>query len=201
MKEMNAVKRKQVILVESSVIIQQGLTKILNDSLPELDIVVFSTVDALHLFEPKTNIGLVIINCALVENDPSQFDVAFQHTPFIGLVTNSFFREHTNLFKDFIYLTDSTKKISGIVKRENCNQPAKKIQSDSKLTSRESEVLELLIKGYSNKQIAGKLHISIHTVITHRQNITTKLGIKSIAGLTIYGVINNIIDIEDYLHH
>ncbi|WP_314969980.1 LuxR C-terminal-related transcriptional regulator [Phocaeicola abscessus] len=58
------------------------------------------------------------------------------------------------------------------------------------LTKREIEVLILLAKGYINKEIADKLHISITTVISHRKNIQEKLGIKSVSGLTIYAVIN-----------
>ena len=68
------------------------------------------------------------------------------------------------------------------------------------MTSRELDVLKRIVKGYSNKQIADELFISIHTVVTHRRNITEKLGIKSVAGLAIYGVINNIIDSNDYLN-
>src|SRR5690606_28213921 len=59
-------------------------------------------------------------------------------------------------------------------------------QENDELTSREKEVLKLVALGFSNKAIAEKLFISIHTVITHRKNITEKTGIKSISGLTVY---------------
>ena len=48
----------------------------------------------------------------------------------------------------------------------------------------------------SNKEIAGKLFISLNTVLTHRKNIARKLGIHSVAGLTIYAVANHLVDIE-----
>jgi DNA-binding CsgD family transcriptional regulator len=51
--------------------------------------------------------------------------------------------------------------------------------------------------GYASKDIADKLNISTHTVITHRKNITEKLGIKSIPGLTVYAILNKIIDTEE----
>ena len=54
------------------------------------------------------------------------------------------------------------------------------------LSAREIEVLVLITKGLINKEIADKLNISLTTVITHRKNITEKLGIKSVSGLTIY---------------
>jgi DNA-binding CsgD family transcriptional regulator len=64
---------------------------------------------------------------------------------------------------------------------------------DNDLTPREIEVLTLVCRGLINKEIADKLNISLTTVITHRKNITLKLGIKSISGLTMYAVMNGYI--------
>lgn len=61
------------------------------------------------------------------------------------------------------------------------------------LSEREIEVLKAVANGYSNKEIADKLFISANTVITHRKNITDKLNIKTIAGLTVYAIMNGII--------
>lgn len=69
-------------------------------------------------------------------------------------------------------------------------------ENTSLLSDREIEVLQTVALGYSNKEIAEKLFISTNTVITHRKNITDKLGIKTIAGLTVYAIINNHIDPE-----
>ena len=62
------------------------------------------------------------------------------------------------------------------------------------LSAREIEVLVLITKGLINKEIADKLNIGLTTVITHRKNITEKLGIKSVSGLTIYAVMNGYVD-------
>ena len=64
------------------------------------------------------------------------------------------------------------------------------------LSVREIEVLKLITKGLINKEIADKLNISLTTVISHRKNITEKLGIKSVAGLTIYAVMNGYIEAD-----
>jgi len=64
------------------------------------------------------------------------------------------------------------------------------------LSSREIEVLVLITKGLINKEIADKLNISLSTVITHRKNITEKLGIKSVSGLTIYAVMNGYVEAD-----
>ena len=60
------------------------------------------------------------------------------------------------------------------------------------LTKRETEVLRLLTQGLLNKEIADKLGISLHTVISHRKNIISKLGIKTVSGLTIYAMMHGI---------
>lgn len=64
------------------------------------------------------------------------------------------------------------------------------------LSAREIEVLVLVTKGLINKEIADKLNISLTTVISHRKNITEKLGIKSVSGLAIYAVMNGYIDAD-----
>lgn len=64
------------------------------------------------------------------------------------------------------------------------------------LSTREIEVLVLITKGLINKEIAEKLNISLTTVITHRKNITEKLGIKSVSGLTIYAVMNGYVEVD-----
>ena len=64
------------------------------------------------------------------------------------------------------------------------------------LSAREKEILVCVAKGMLNKEIADAENISIHTVITHRKNITRKTGIKTVAGLTVYALLNNLIDIN-----
>ena len=64
------------------------------------------------------------------------------------------------------------------------------------LSDREKEVIVSLVQGMSNKEIADHLFISTNTVITHRRNIARKLQIHSPAGLTIYAIVNNLVDIS-----
>lgn len=61
------------------------------------------------------------------------------------------------------------------------------------LTLRETEILRELAKGKSFKEIADTLCISVSTVTTHRKNITGKLGIRSLSGLSVYAMMNGII--------
>lgn len=65
------------------------------------------------------------------------------------------------------------------------------------LSDREKEIICLISKGLTNKEIASQLFLSVHTVATHRRNITSKLNIHSPAGLTIFAIINGLISIND----
>ena len=65
------------------------------------------------------------------------------------------------------------------------------------LSAREREIVVGVVKGLTNKQIAAQLCLSAHTVITHRRNIAAKLQIHSPAGLTIYAIVNKLVEIND----
>jgi len=84
--------------------------------------------------------------------------------------------------------TDVSQKISEMISQNPNN--------DEALSDREKEVIVSLVQGMTNKEIAEHLYISVNTVITHRRNIAKKLQIHSPAGLTIYAIVNNLIDIS-----
>lgn len=65
------------------------------------------------------------------------------------------------------------------------------------LSAREREIVVCVVKGLTNKQIADVLCISAHTVITHRRNIAAKLQIHSAAGLTIYAIVNKLVELSE----
>ncbi|RUT73419.1 DNA-binding response regulator [Ancylomarina longa] len=72
-----------------------------------------------------------------------------------------------------------------------------KQKSNETLSAREKNILKHIALGLTNKEIADQLFISIHTVVTHRKNITQKLGIKSVSGLTVYAILNNLISMDE----
>ena len=84
---------------------------------------------------------------------------------------------------------DVTRNISDMVFKNGMN-------SDDALSDRERDVIVALVQGMQNKEIADHLCISVNTVITHRRNIARKLQIHSPAGLTIYAIVNNLVDIS-----
>lgn len=70
------------------------------------------------------------------------------------------------------------------------------VDENTTLSSREKEVLGCVAKGMINKEIANELDISVNTVISHRKNINRKTGIKTVAGLTVYALLNNLLDLH-----
>ena len=85
---------------------------------------------------------------------------------------------------------DVTKNINNIVYK------SRTVQSSDALSDREKDVIISLVQGMSNKEIADHLFISVNTAITHRRNIARKLQIHSPAGLTIYAIVNGLVDIS-----
>ena len=76
------------------------------------------------------------------------------------------------------------------------NEEAPREEEGDALSSREKEILVSVAQGLLNKEIADRHNISINTVITHRKNISRKTGIKTVAGLTVYAILNNLVDIN-----
>lgn len=74
-----------------------------------------------------------------------------------------------------------------------------KKNEDVELSKRETDVLIAIAKGMMNKEIADQMNLSVHTVISHRKNITRKTGIKSVSGLTVYALLNNLINEKDLI--
>lgn len=115
-------------------------------------------------------------NVMIIGNDA--FSSTYKNIFYVNNVARR--KEVLNQFQTFIFghqLTDSTDE--GI------------------LTEREIDVLKKVAGGNANKEIADKLFISINTVITHRKNITEKLGVKTIAGLTVYAIMHGLINPEE----
>ena len=70
-------------------------------------------------------------------------------------------------------------------------------EEEKALSQREKEIVTYVVKGLTNKQIADKLFLSQHTVVTHRRNIASKLNIHSSAGLTVYAIASKLVRLED----
>ncbi len=102
--------------------------------------------------------------------------------------------EKHNRVEDFFFvpIIEAIEKKLLFNNEENTNT-----EKTESLTDREIEILSSVVKGLTNKEIAQKLFLSTHTVISHRRNITRKLEIHSTAGLTIYAIVNKLVSLDE----
>lgn len=119
-------------------------------------------------------------------------------TTVIGLISDNTPDHVKSRFSNTLNIKDGKhdlmNALSQIIGRKNSRKPADKNQP---LTERETTILKHITLGLTNQEVAEKLFLSVHTVMTHRKNITKKLGIKTVSGLTVYALLNKVIDIQD----
>ena len=115
----------------------------------------------------------------------------------VAIIYSFFDNEILSQFDAEIGINDNnTRIINKLQTLKNDTASKSKTESES-LSDRENEILVAIAKGMTNKEIAEKYYISIHTVISHRKNIVKKTGIKTVSGLTVYALLNNLISYDD----
>ncbi len=116
--------------------------------------------------------------------------------PVIGIQNSIMEPEALRTFQATATIYSSAEELHRLL-HEAIESPSPKSYNEShELSERECDVLILVARGLTNKEIASELNISPHTVISHRKNIVHKTGIRSVAGLTVYAVLNKLIDSE-----
>ncbi len=130
--------------------------------------------------------------------NPEHFRAEFPGEEFkiVAIEIGKLNRQAAALFDDVISVIDDLDTMSVKIKKL-CSSPSDNADEKETLSQREKEIISLVVKGLTNQEIADKLFLSIHTVITHRRNIARKLEIHSATGLTIYAIVNKIVDISD----
>jgi DNA-binding NarL/FixJ family response regulator len=193
--------RNRVIICEASEIIANGLAEVI-DSMAQFDVVA-RIESPEHLNEKITasDANLAIINPLLLGYQNKEFvnqlGKEFPNLAIIALETSYLDHSILSPYSGVIEITDTRSKI--ISKMNEFTQSEVTKKDDVELSKREVDVLVAVAKGMMNKEIADLMNISIHTVISHRKNITRKTGIKSVSGLTVYALLNNLIDESDLL--
>jgi DNA-binding NarL/FixJ family response regulator len=191
---------RRVLVIHSSEIVRRGIIAILRNYF-NLDCIQYQSVKEIGTQNENFENNFIITFIELTDAvDQSALRKLQENNTLkiIGVCKEKIESKNIYCFYDCISLkstsTEITNTISNIL---NQAEPVhdKKPESNE-LSLREKEVLQLVALGNSNKEIAEKLFISIHTVISHRKNITDKLGIKSISGLTVYAVLNKLIDTD-----
>jgi len=185
--------RIYIAILEPSQIIVEGLSNMLMKLKKNFHIFRFNDLEELRNSSAIAHFQIAVINPSAIQNRIADFvKLKNNHTQilWVALVYSFFDDEIIRKFDDTLLITAAPDQISR--KLGQINTATDKDQHED-LSDREIEVLSQLVKGLSNKEIADKLNISIHTVISHRKNITEKTGIKSLSGLTIYAITRKII--------
>ena len=188
-----------IAVAETSMIVRTGLISVLKH-LPDLNIQTLevSSIDGLHLCMESHKPDILIINPMFdgwinLEELKQKYEA--HETKFISLICSVVDSNVLKGYDDSINLFDNieslSSKISLMMNFEEDDE-----DTDS-LSQREKDILGCVVRGMTNKEIAEKLYISVHTVITHRRNLTRKLQIHSAAGLTIYAIVNKLVDISE----
>ncbi|MBQ6083523.1 MAG: response regulator transcription factor [Bacteroidales bacterium] len=194
----------KIIIVEPSPMLSGGLAQYFDDI---RQVSVVSQLDSIDRLEEKLasyNPEILIINPLLVSFDANEaFQKLLREFPNVipvALVSSFIDKNILKQFNEVIEMTDSKQKVvSKIFNLLNDNNLSQEKTENVELSNREVDVLVALAKGLTNKEISDQLFISVHTVITHRKNIIRKTGIKSVSGLTVYALLNNLVDESDIM--
>lgn len=192
------------IICEKSYLIRKGLISII-EKIPDTQIVQqFDSEDEIknlgnfesdfiiinpNLLNTKTQNTLQKLASPRVKNARSPQIISLSQK--IEL-TGVNYAEHINIDDSQNVILTKLKTLIG--NRKTINP---KSEVPEEISKREVDILKNIALGLSNREIADKLFLSTHTVVTHRKNITRKLGIKTVPGLTIYAILNKIININD----
>lgn len=188
-------RRYRIAIVEPSVIIAQGVASILAAS-GEADVVaIYPTLRAYADRLNVKDVEVVVVGSQVAVG--VQLRSELQGVAVVLLSTTVVDEDVLRQVDGVINIYDDEAALMRKV-RTAVEQGETNPYSDSHdLSERERDVLILVAKGMANKEIADRLNISIHTVMSHRKNITHKTGIKSVAGLTVYALLNNLLDQSD----
>lgn len=200
---MNNAQRYKIAIIEPSLIVRQGIKSVLEEGL-EFDVVdCFSDFQSFKKSANDVDLDAVLLNPGLVmfhkQFDVKHFFQEYSATALIAVLYTFIDEETIKNFDGSIDIYDDYGKISKKIKKALSlkQKTADNDADDAGLSTREKEILVAVAQGFTNKEIADKHFISIHTVISHRKNITRKTGIKTVSGLTIYAMINNLLAQED----
>ncbi|MGQ1911167.1 response regulator transcription factor [Marinifilum sp. RC60d5] len=190
-----------ILIAENLCLIRKGLYSILQklenaevvQTICNKDIL----IDTLNRIKPN----ILIVNPNMMDSNSSNLKQVFENGKSMSLVLISDNQEIKTKYKADAYLLYSDSqtyildRIQELINKINKDIPTEK--SNDPLSAREKNILKHIALGLTNKEMADQLFISIHTVVTHRKNITHKLGIKSVSGLTVYAILHNLISMDE----
>ena len=186
-----------IVIFDKRYIVCKGLATILKNIDNALNIIEIDNVIQFQNYIQNTVPDFLFIPIKQVRKIHNQKNISqLQHTQIV-LISNSKDTFYGNFFiREQLFMFETQEIIKEKLENLFSNIDYQEPEITNDLSKREVEIVKHVALGNTNKQIADKLFISPHTVITHRKNITRKLSIKTVSGLTIYAILNNIISID-----
>lgn len=188
--------RCNIVIIEPSHIIVEGMRRILEGASDLSIIHVAGKMTGIDVHIHKADVVILNPRVMASEEIPTLLHHLRKINDQINIIALHTHYESVNVMKHFehiIELDSDTPSIIEKIRSAQASAGTTKQESDD-LSLREKEVLVAVAKGLTNKEIADSLNISIHTVIAHRKNISSKIGIKSIPGLTLYAMTNGLLE-------
>ena len=198
-------KKYKTIIIEPSEIIREGIKLFLERNTSFQVIACFADLQSFEEKVFKEDFHIILFNPTIIKfYEPVNMRNLFAAYPDVFLIALLYQYVDAETLQSFDGILDIygegckiPKKILKIVETaHHRNEPS---ADNIELSDREKEILVALAKGLANKEIADKLHISTYTVISHRKNIVRKTGIKTVSGLTLYALFNNLLSQDDLL--
>ena len=198
---------KEIAIIDNNSLARIGLANLLEEIIPEFTIRTFGSFAELMADSPDMFVHYFVSIQIYLEHTAFFLRKKFQTVVLCNAETQAQLSGvlSLNINQDEHYLVKSILLLHqhGHHKGHPQGHPAgmlpaarSQMPPQNDLTMREIEVQSLVARGFINKEIADKLHICLTTVITHRKNITEKLGIKTISGLTIYAVMRGYVEAD-----
>ena len=186
-------KRYRVAIVEAATVVAEGIAAILSRSARCEVMGCYRRIADIESLISADRLDIVVASVAQYHDIEA---ASLSNIPVVGIQSTLCDEDIVRRFNATITIFTTPEDVERIV-TEAAEQPAEHNISEShELSDRERDVLILVARGFTNKEIASELNISPHTVISHRKNIVHKTGIRSVAGLTVYAVLNKLIDSE-----
>lgn len=190
-----------IAVAEASTIVRTGLVSVLRHipELSDVEILEITSKEGLQHCMDLHVPDIIIVNPQLngwfdIIEFKQRNDVG--NIKFVSLICSVVNMSQMKEYDDSINIFDDVEtisnKISSIINFKHDDE-----NDQSALSQREKEIIGCIVRGMTNKEIAEKLFISIHTVVTHRKNIARKLQIHSAAGLTIYAIVNKLVELGE----
>ena len=193
----------KIAIVDSSLIIRTGLSSLLK-RLPGFQFSIVeitepeSFLESIRIHKPD----ILIINPQMSSYLPTQKlreECEIPELKIIALLSNLCPDEQLKVFDEQITIYDDIDQIR--TKLEHIisagHEETSETNEEQQLSDRENEIVVCVVKGMTNREIAESLYLSAHTVVTHRRNIARKLQIHSTSGLTIYAIMNKLVNLKD----